>query len=62
VEVFKYNQPIIGFMANAKKFAIALHHPHSSLNWGLAFRGLNYGIDFAGGTVIQVKYEGNGPI
>jgi len=62
VEVFKYNQPIIGFMANAKKFgmlSITLIVLSIAL---LAFRGLNYGIDFAGGTVIQVKYEGNAPI
>ncbi len=25
-------------------------------------KGLNYGIDFAGGTVVQVKYEGKAPI
>ena len=28
----------------------------------LATKGLNYGIDFAGGTVIQVKYETEAPI
>jgi preprotein translocase subunit SecF len=49
-------------MANAKKFgmlSITLIVLSIAL---LAFRGLNYGIDFAGGTVIQVKYEGNAPI
>ncbi|WP_458699700.1 protein translocase subunit SecF [Sulfurospirillum sp. 1307] len=25
-------------------------------------KGLNYGIDFAGGTIVQVKYEGKAPI
>jgi preprotein translocase subunit SecF len=28
----------------------------------LAVKGLNYGIDFAGGAVVQVKYDGDAPI
>ncbi len=28
----------------------------------LGTKGLNYGIDFAGGTIVQVKYEGPAPI
>jgi preprotein translocase subunit SecF len=28
----------------------------------LATKGLNYGIDFAGGTIVQVKYAGEAPI
>jgi len=33
------------------------------LSLGLIFtKGFNYGIDFAGGTLIQVKYEGKAPI
>lgn len=28
----------------------------------LGSKGLNYGIDFSGGTIIQVKYEGEAPI
>lgn len=33
------------------------------LSLGLLFtKGFNYGIDFAGGTLIQVKYEGNAPL
>jgi len=32
-------------------------------SYGLLFtKGLNYGIDFAGGTIVQVKYEGKAPI
>ena len=62
MEVFKYNQPIIGFMANAKKFGIlSLTLVIFSLGL-LIIKGLNYGIDFAGGTVIQVKYQGDAPI
>jgi len=62
VEVFKYNQPIVGFMGNAKKVGIlSIVMVLASLIL-LATKGLNYGIDFAGGTVIQVKYEGSAPI
>ncbi len=62
MEVFKYNQPIVGFMANAKKFGIlSITLVVISLVL-LMTKGLNYGIDFAGGTVIQVKYNGNAPI
>mgnify|MGYP003387126778 FL=1 len=28
----------------------------------LATKGLNYGVDFAGGTIVQVKYDTNAPI
>lgn len=28
----------------------------------LSTKGLNYGVDFAGGTIVQVKYQGDAPI
>ena len=61
MEVFK-KQKTIQFMSNAKKFgffSIGL----IIISLGLLFtKGLNYGIDFAGGTIIQVQYEGKAPI
>ena len=61
MEVFK-KQKNINFMENAKKFgffSITL----VVISLGLLFtKGLNYGIDFAGGTIIQVQYEGKAPI
>jgi len=61
MEVFKYKKPI-GLMANAKKtalFSLVLVLTSFVL---LFTKGLNYGIDFAGGTIIQVQYEGVAPI
>lgn len=61
MEVFKYEKAI-GFMANAKKTAsVSAFLVIASLVL-LFTKGLNYGIDFAGGTIIQVKYEGVAPI
>jgi preprotein translocase subunit SecF len=62
MEVFKYDKPIVGFMANAKKvgmFSVFMIVVSLVL---IMTKGLNYGIDFAGGTVIQVQYEGKAPI
>ena len=62
MEVFKYNKSVIQFMANAKRFgilSIALILISLVL---LTTKGLNYGIDFAGGTVIQVQYKEDAPI
>jgi preprotein translocase subunit SecF len=62
MEVFKYNKPVVRFMQNAKKVGmLSIFMVVASLVL-LFTKGLNYGIDFAGGTVIQVKYEGNAPI
>lgn len=62
MEVFKYNKPVVSFMENAKKFGI-FSLVLVILSLGLLFtKGLNYGIDFAGGTVIQVQYKGDAPI
>ena len=62
MEVFKYNRPVVEFMSNAKKFGI-FSIILVTLSLGLlATKGLNYGIDFAGGTLIQVQYEKDAPI
>ncbi len=62
MEVFKYNKPVVKFMASAKRFGI-FSVILVVLSLGLLMtKGLNYGIDFAGGTVIQVKYQGDAPI
>ncbi len=61
MEIFKLKESF-GFMKYAKRFGLL------SLilvlgSWFLIFtKGFNYGIDFAGGTLIQVKYEQKAPI
>ena len=63
MEVFKHDQSIVKFMSNAKKFGfLSITLLVLSLVL-LATKGLNYGIDFAGGTVVQVQYtKGDAPI
>ena len=61
MEVFKYKKAI-GFMENAKKTAFVSIFLVVAALVLLFTKGLNYGIDFAGGTIIQVKYEGIAPI
>lgn len=61
MEFFKQTKTI-NFMGKSK-IAIAISILLVLASWGaLATKGLNYGIDFAGGTIVQVKYDGNAPL
>lgn len=61
MEFFKYTRTF-NFMGRSKVamvFSIVLVLASYVL---LATKGLNYGVDFAGGTVVQVKYDTTAPI
>jgi len=61
MEFFKYTRTF-NFMGKSKiamVFSIVLVLASYAL---LATKGLNYGVDFAGGTVVQVKYDTVAPI
>jgi len=61
MEIFKYKKPL-NLMSKSKRFGL-LSLSVLIISLGLIFtKGFNYGIDFAGGTLIQVQYEGKAPI
>jgi len=62
MEVFKHDKAIVGFMKNAKKVGMFSAFMIIASLLLLMTKGLNYGIDFAGGTIVQVQYEGKAPI
>jgi preprotein translocase subunit SecF len=61
MEIFKYKKPL-SLMSKSKRFGF-LSITLLIIALGLIIgKGFNYGIDFAGGTLIQVQYEGKAPI
>jgi len=61
MELFRLKKPL-SLMSKSKRFGI-LSVAVLIVSIGLIFtKGFNYGIDFAGGTLVQVKYEGKAPI
>jgi len=61
MELFRYKKPIPLMSKSKIFFTISMVAVLASLLLILA-KGFNYGIDFAGGTVVQVKYESKAPI
>ena len=61
MEFFKYSRAL-DFMGKSK-IAIAFSMLLLIASYGILFtKGFNYGIDFAGGTIVQVKYDTTAPI
>jgi preprotein translocase subunit SecF len=61
MEIFKYKKPI-ALMKQSKKFGM-LSIALVLISWALIFtKGFNYGLDFAGGTLVQVHYTKKAPI
>ncbi len=61
MELFRYKKPI-PLMSKAKLFFM-ISVVAVLASWVLILtKGFNYGIDFAGGTLVQVRYEGKAPL
>ena len=61
MEIFKYKKPL-SLMSKSKRFGI-VSVAFLIIAVGLIIsKGFNYGIDFAGGTLIQVQYKDKAPI
>ncbi len=61
MELFKYTKTY-NFMGSSKLAMILSIIVVLSSYALLMTKGLNYGVDFAGGTIVQVKYSGDAPI
>ena len=61
MEFFRYTRTF-NFMGRSK-FALVFSVLLLLASYALLFtKGLNYGVDFAGGTIVQVKYDTPAPI